>query len=140
MKFDRLPAKGQDGRGRTSEVLIADDDSASMAVLRRAFGLRGLDCVAFRDGRRAWAEILGNRGISMAVVNWILPGMGGMEICQLARRQRPDVATVLLVGQAFLRDAWAAMDYKPHYVITKPLAKTGIDLVVSRIAQDALLC
>ena len=138
MHSDTLPCSKQDGVMRTAEVLIADDDPASLAALEKAFRIQGYETIACTDGREAWAAINKNPYVSLVVLNWMLPQMDGHEICRRLRKQRPEVVSVLMVGGAFLREAWSAMGLESRYVLAKPLPKTGVERMIGRIAQDAL--
>ncbi len=76
---------GPQGR-QPMRVLVADDDAASRFLLQRAVEAAGHECVAVEDGASALETF---RRISPEVVmsDWMLPKMGGDELC---RRLRED--------------------------------------------------
>jgi DNA-binding response OmpR family regulator len=137
MELERLQGSSGAAGLQTAEVLIADDDPSCLAALERAFRIQGLRTISCRDGRDAWAAIRGNPYISLVVLNWMLPQLDGHSICRLLRKHRPAVASVLMVGQSFLREAWTALDLQTRYVLTKPFPKSGLDRTVASIVLDA---
>ena len=78
------------------KVLVADDDPVSRLLLVSALEKWGYDVVAVNNGSDAWNMLERNDRPSMAILDWMMPGMTGLEICQLAR-QRVETASVYLI-------------------------------------------
>jgi DNA-binding response OmpR family regulator len=122
---------------RVGRVVIVDDDPVCVAALERAFGRQGLQTISFEDGTKAWQGIQASPDVSLAVVNWMLPGLDGHRICQWLAQQRPDVTTVLLVSRRFLLEAWAKLRVRADYVLAKPLPQVGLDEQVRGLVAAA---
>lgn len=75
-------------------ILIADDDRASRAMLGGALEGRGFEVTAVQDGTAAWESITGDAPPSLAILDWMMPGINGIELC---RRIRAKVQTPLYV-------------------------------------------
>jgi len=67
------------------KVLIADDDALSRKILQDALLEWGYDIVVARDGKEAWTILERADRPNMAVLDWMMPGMYGVEICSRLR-------------------------------------------------------
>src|ERR1035437_9563284 len=114
-------------------VVIVDDDPVCRAALEQAFRRRNVRPVSFRDGAEAWRSIQEGLDVSLAVVNWMLPGLDGHRICQWLAEQNPATTTVLMVGRRFLSEAWSSMGFRPHRILPKPFLTAQVDREVGRI-------
>jgi len=68
-------------------VLLADDDPlarATVGVALRDWGFEVIDCV---DGVEAWDHLSRPGGPRLALLDWLMPGMDGPEICRRARTE-----------------------------------------------------
>src|SRR4051812_827901 len=65
-------------------VLVVDDDPKIQAVLRRGLGLEGFRVELAGDGREALAHL--QRGeFDLVVLDVLLPGVDGIEVCRRLR-------------------------------------------------------
>ncbi|MCA1560994.1 MAG: response regulator, partial [Acidobacteria bacterium] len=70
-------------------VLIADDDRVAATMLQRAAEGLGLDPVVAHDGGQAWQILQQDPAVALAILDWMMPGADGLELC---RRIRQDAA------------------------------------------------
>jgi sigma-B regulation protein RsbU (phosphoserine phosphatase) len=68
-------------------VLIAEDDFTSRAMLTAVIGRWGFDVTAVEDGILALQALTAPGGPKLAVLDWMMPGLDGVEVC---RRMRQD--------------------------------------------------
>jgi DNA-binding response OmpR family regulator len=129
----------EDGLPDRPKVLIADDDPECLSRLERAFRGRGLPIIRCHDGGQAWQALQDHPGISVAVMNWMLPGLDGYLICRRLHELRSSVVPVLMVGQNFLREIRMRLRVQPRFVLAKPFPVTGIDPHVGQIVRAAFL-
>jgi DNA-binding response OmpR family regulator len=66
-------------------VLVAEDDGASRRMLEGALVKWGYDVDVAPDGDQAWRILRSADRPPLAVLNWMMPGMSGLEICRNAR-------------------------------------------------------
>ena len=67
------------------EVLIAEDDLTSRMVLEATLRQWGYDVVSVCDGNEAWKALRAEDAPRLAILDWVMPGMDGDEVCRKAR-------------------------------------------------------
>ena len=67
------------------KVLIADDSATSRELLRRALSHWGYEVVMAEDGNQAWEVMADVDPPPMAILDWVMPGMTGPEVCRKIR-------------------------------------------------------
>ena len=81
-------------------VLIADDSGALRRLLATHLAKWGYQSILARDGEEAWRILQDNHCPRLAIVDWDMPGIDGLELCRRVRaRQEPYVYMVLLTGK-----------------------------------------
>ncbi len=68
-------------------VLIAEDDAASRRLLEATLRRWGHGVVVTVDGDEAWAALQRPEAPSVAILDWVMPGIHGVEICRRVRAQ-----------------------------------------------------
>lgn len=66
-------------------ALIADDDPVTAAVLRGALRRWNLDVTVASDGAVAWDIIQGPEPPVLAIIDWMMPSVDGIELCRRIR-------------------------------------------------------
>jgi diguanylate cyclase (GGDEF)-like protein len=72
------------------KILIAEDDPVSSRVLTTTLKKWGHQVVATEDGLQAWKALQEQDAPRLAILDWMMPGMEGPEVC---RRVRANIAT-----------------------------------------------
>jgi len=67
-------------------VLIAEDDPVSKGLLTASLTKAGYEVVSAEDGQQAWRVLQTPESPRLAVLDWMMPGMDGVEICRRLRR------------------------------------------------------
>ena len=67
------------------KVLVADDDADTLAALRQMVAAWGYEVVTATDGFRALAVLLDRHPPTVAILDSMMPGMSGPEVCRKAR-------------------------------------------------------
>jgi sigma-B regulation protein RsbU (phosphoserine phosphatase) len=102
-------------------ILVADDDRVSRAILVRALEGWKFDVVTADDGEGALATLRAEEP-SMAVLDWMMPGLDGPQVCQRIR-QEPALAgmyVLLLSARGSRADLVAGLEAGADDYITKP--------------------
>ena len=86
-------------------VLIADDEPVYQVLLQELFDEWGFDVVVARDGNEAWELLQADPEIRMAILDWMMPGMDGYQVCARAREQASrDLYILLITGSTRKED------------------------------------
>ncbi len=103
-------------------VLIADDDPTALLLLESALEEWGYEVVSARDGTEAWDILCRADAPSLAILDWMMPGLDGVEICRKVRhRSEPFyVYLILLTGKARNQDIVLGMDSGADDYVSKP--------------------
>jgi signal transduction histidine kinase len=103
-------------------VVIAEDESTARQLLERALTDWGHEPVSASDGVEAWKILQGDSSPKLAILDWGLPGMDGVEIC---RRMRQKAAIepayiILLTARNAKADVVTALRAGANDYVTKP--------------------
>jgi DNA-binding response OmpR family regulator/anti-sigma regulatory factor (Ser/Thr protein kinase) len=80
------------------KILIADDDPISLAVLRAAIQKFRHEVVAVSDGVEAWNLLQEPDAPQIAILDWLMPSLDGVEICRRLRsRASHDICYIILL-------------------------------------------
>src|SRR5579883_1304060 len=107
---------------RGLRVLIADDSIVSRHLLDATLRKWGYDVVAASDGREAWEILQGKDVLKLAVLDWMMPEMTGLDVCRMVRQQgrEPYTYVLLLTSKNLKEDVITGMDAGADDYITKP--------------------
>src|SRR5882762_4982019 len=89
-------------------VLVVDDEETVMLTIQGILQLDGYDVTATGSGERA-LELLGAQHFDVLLTDMRLYAVGGIDLVREARRQSPDIVSIMLTGYASLETAVAAM-------------------------------
>lgn len=105
-------------------ILIADDDRSSRILL--AAQLRGLGhkVVCAHDGLTALSSLSSTEPPQIAILDWLMPGMDGLELCRVVRARNCDRYTylILLTAKTLVRERVEGLDSGADDYIAKPVA------------------
>ena len=103
-------------------ILIADDDRTSTMLLSRTLEQWGFEVVLAHDGTTAWGHITGVAPPALAIVDWMMPGVDGIELCRRIRATplRSPVYVILLTARTSRQDLVEGLDAGADDYLTKP--------------------
>lgn len=85
------------------KVLIADDDPISLRLLESSLVQSGYEVVLTEDGAQAFKALNTMGGPKLAVLDWMMPGLDGVEVCRRLR-SRAEVGYIYIVLLTVKRD------------------------------------
>jgi two-component system, cell cycle response regulator len=103
-------------------VLIAEDDPGSRYKLEVSLQRWGYEVLVARDGAQAWALLQEEHAPTLAVLDWMMPGLDGLEICRRVRNRpsRPYVYILLLTAKGRKEDLVEGIEGGADDYLTKP--------------------
>ncbi len=103
-------------------ILVAEDEMVSRHILEVSLRRWGYEVIAVEDGTRAWEVLQGEEAPQVAILDWLMPGMDGIEICRQIRKgpgTRP-IYVILLTARSGLEDKIHGLQSGADDYITKP--------------------
>jgi sigma-B regulation protein RsbU (phosphoserine phosphatase) len=128
------------------KILVAEDDAMTRLALSKNLEKWGHEAIAVDNGKQAMAELDGPDPPRLAILDWIMPEMEGVEICRALRQKEnsPLIYTILLTIKQEKDDIVQALDCGAHDFLSKPVhvgeLRGRIDVGVRLIsAEDRIL-
>jgi two-component system chemotaxis response regulator CheY len=119
-------------------ILVADDSGVSRHVICSFLRAAGHDVITAESGTEALEALRSDTGISLALVDWMMPGLDGIEVCRQLRAI-PDRAYTYMISVTTRRetqDIVCALEAGFDDFLTKPVQPAELNarlLVGSRI-------
>ena len=102
-------------------ILIADDEAISRKLLHATLERLGHEVVAVSDGTSAIEALLAPDAPRLAILDWMMPGMNGLEVCRAIReRASAYVYVVLLTARDTAEDVVTGLEAGADDFLTKP--------------------
>ena len=104
------------------QILVADDSPVFRDMLQKMLLEWGYETIAVSDGRQAWDLLRQENGPRLALLDWMMPGMEGAEVCRQVRAGVRDryVYMILLSVRAGLDDVVTGIESGADDYIVKP--------------------
>jgi phosphoserine phosphatase RsbU/P len=107
---------------RIMRLLIAEDDAVSRRMLEVTCRSWGFDVLSVEDGDAAWRVLQAEDAPSLALLDWMMPGIDGVEVIRRVRSQcssRP-VYIILLTARSSREDIISGLQAAADDYVTKP--------------------
>jgi two-component system cell cycle response regulator len=108
--------------GTFMRLLVADDDAMNVALLEVVLQDFGHEVVVARDGEEAWEVMQADEAPPLAILDWVMPGLQGTEICRKLRQQRtrPYPYLIMLTSKDDMDDLVEGIDAGADDFLRKP--------------------
>ncbi len=106
------------------KILIADDSPTTLFALKKNLEEWGYEVCEVKDGLEAWQTLNKENPPRIAVLDWMMPGMDGVQICKKLqeRTESPFVYTILLTSKTEKEDLVFALENGAHNFQSKPIS------------------
>lgn len=104
-------------------ILIADDDRGARHLLHRQLARRGFAVVEAADGVSALQRLTQAGAPPVAILDWEMPGLSGLELVRTLRRRdlRPRPYLILLTARTGVESVVEGIDAGADDFLTKPV-------------------
>jgi DNA-binding response OmpR family regulator len=123
-------------RGR---VLVVDDELAIRLTVGEILRRAGHDIVAVASGEEA-LELIQLQSFDLALIDLVMPGMGGVELMRRLQEVAPDTVMIVLTARGSMETAIEALRVGAHDYLTKPcderLLKRCIETGLTRRREE----
>jgi two-component system, OmpR family, response regulator MprA len=104
------------------KILVVDDERAVRDSLRRALELQGYEVELASDGAEALARLAENGQPDAVVLDILMPGIDGLEVCRQIRRRGSSVPVLMLTARDAVGDRVEGLDAGADDYVVKPFA------------------
>jgi phosphoserine phosphatase RsbU/P len=103
-------------------ALIADDDKTTALLVRRALERCGLAVTVAHDGQAAWDILSGADPPEIALLDWMMPAIDGLELCRRIRSgpHRANLYLLLVTSREARADVVSGLDAGADDYVVKP--------------------
>ncbi|MBX9599600.1 MAG: diguanylate cyclase [Bryobacteraceae bacterium] len=104
------------------KILIADDSIVSRHLLEATLRKWEYDVVIASDGAEAWEILQRPDAPSIAILDWVMPGLTGPEVCRNVRQRarEPYTYLLLLTSKSLKEDLVEGMESGADDYLVKP--------------------
>lgn len=104
------------------KILIADDSLISRRLLEAALSKWDYEVVIAADGAEAWETLQREDAPRLAILDWMMPGLSGPEVCRRVRQLASDyyIYILLLTSRSQKEDLIEGMEAGADDYLTKP--------------------
>lgn len=123
------PGAATDGPARAARILVVDDDESVTNMLRRALSFEGYTVATARDGAEGLKKAL-EWTPELVVLDVMLPGLDGLEVCRRLRAGDPGLAVLMLTAKDAASDQVIGLDAGADDYLVKPFT---LEVLTARI-------
>jgi DNA-binding response OmpR family regulator len=103
-------------------AVVADDDRGTATIVTNLLERSDLEVAVAHDGNAAWDLLTAAPPPAIAIIDWMMPGIDGLELCRRIKRE-PSLAgthVILLTAKNDQQDVVAALQAGADDYIVKP--------------------
>ncbi|MDR3741719.1 MAG: diguanylate cyclase [Terracidiphilus sp.] len=126
-------AEGGGQESKRPRVLIAEDDAVVRLLLRHWLAAWGFDVTEAADGNEAWAVLEQEDPPKLIVMDWVMPGLDGIELCKRVRARSTDYYQYILMvtGRSEMGHVEHALESGADDCIGKPFEQSELRARIS---------
>ena len=105
----------------TKTIIVIEDDLRIQQALERYFGFEGYDVQLVSNGLGAVATYRATKPVAV-VLDLMLPGLSGREICRQIKSESPDLPVIILSAISEVVDKVLLLELGADDYVTKPFS------------------
>ena len=107
---------------RPHKILVAEDNPVVRKGLSNFLVKWGYEPVEVENGDMAWDTLEADNTITMAILDWNIPGLSGMQVCQRIRMRKdgPYVYTIIFSARSSIEEQVLALEGGADDYLVKP--------------------
>jgi two-component system, OmpR family, manganese sensing response regulator len=102
------------------KILLVEDDPIQLEPLQAALTKSGHGVDAVGDGETA-QRLICDRSYDLLILDWMLPGISGVQVCQIYRQLGKNSPVIFLTAKDTLQDKIAGLDVGADDYLVKPI-------------------
>ncbi|MFQ6611414.1 MAG: PleD family two-component system response regulator [Fidelibacterota bacterium] len=104
------------------EILVVEDEKTTLKVLTVILSKWGYDVITAMDGKKALNILQKDDAPHLVLLDWVMPGVSGVEICRQVRKSEVEDSTylIMLTTRANKEDIVEGLQAGANDYIVKP--------------------
>src|SRR5690625_3018986 len=107
------------------KILVIEDNESVLSMLQMFFVKENIDGTFLMDGLEGY-EYAVKETWDCLIIDWMLPNMDGITICQKLREQNNDVPIIMLTAKDTESDQVLGLELGADDYVTKPFSNTSL--------------
>ena len=128
------------------KILVAEDNPVVRKGLNNFLVKWGYEPIEADNGDLAWSALENDPGITLAILDWNIPGLSGMQVCQRIRMRAggPYVYTIIFSARSSIEEQVLALEGGADDYLVKPAkpsllrARLGVGLRILSLLATGL--
>ncbi len=120
-----------------STILVVDDDPALHQLIESTLASEGHSLLHATDGRRG-LEMLAHKQIDLALIDYVMPGMDGIEFLDKLRHDHPKLRTIMMTAYGTPNAVLGALKKRVCDFLVKPFSMADLRTTVSTALDESL--
>jgi two-component system alkaline phosphatase synthesis response regulator PhoP len=100
-------------------LLLVEDDRAVARIIKTYFDKEGFKVQAFGSGEEALEHYFDQK-YALVILDWMLPGISGIEVCRQLRASDPNTPLIMLSARSEEKDRVRGLDAGCDDYVVKP--------------------
>ena len=121
-----------------ARILVVDDDPDFCETLTDRLGTLGFQVAVAANAADA-LRLVREDPPSIALVDLVLPGMDGLALLEVLRREEPDTAVIVITAHGTIARAVEAMKKGAWDFVTKPVDPRHLEIVLTKALERQAL-
>ena len=125
-------------------TLVADDDPITATILSTTLARGGIEVTVAHDGDVAWQQLNSLQPPALAILDWMMPNLDGLELCRRIRstQRLAGMYVILVTGRDSREDLVMGLGAGADDYMTKPIdlaelkARIGVGIRVAKLQQS----
>jgi two-component system, cell cycle response regulator len=115
-------------KAASDTILIAEDDPICRRVLQSRLQNWGFRVMTAEDGLQAWQMLLQGDAPDLLILDWVMPGIDGPELCRRIRERRDAIYPYILLvtGKDNTQDVVRGLEAGADDYLSKPVDPTEL--------------
>jgi len=118
-------------------ILLVDDDRDACTIMSKLLAAHGYQVDTAEGGTAALARVR-TQEYQLAILDYRMPGMNGVELFARMREVRPDVRGIFLTGYPTVDTVFPAISEGIERVLAKPVDIKELLSVIKEVTADAV--
>jgi phosphoserine phosphatase RsbU/P len=125
-KATELDARSAVARFAHLPIVIAEDDLVSRTLISNLMAKWGFQVVVTQDGHEAMKALRAEQGPALAILDWMMPGMDGLQVCRRIRERKKMVYVIMLTSRGTKENIVEGLHAGADDYLIKPFDKNEL--------------